>query len=202
MRVEVIQVGYIRENCYFLINDETNETVIVDPGDSADKLVLYAEENQLKPVAILLTHGHYDHTGAVMQLKEHYKIKTYIYKDEKQVLEDKTLHLGVKNVTADEMLEDGEQIILAGFSIKVLHTPGHTPGGCCYYVEEEKMLFSGDTLFFESVGRSDFKGGSTKALVDSVKTKLFVLPDEVVVYPGHMEPTTIEHEKQYNPFVN
>ncbi len=201
MKVELIHVGYMSENCYVLIDDVTKNCIIVDPGDWAENIISKILEFEATPKAILLTHGHYDHTGAVDELREHYGIKVYANKEEEQVLSNRRLHLGTKTVCPDEFFTDEQILEWEGFSIKVLHTPGHTPGGSCFYLEKEKVLFSGDTLFHESVGRTDFQGGSMAALIQGIKEKLFVLPEDVLVYPGHMEATTIGHEKQYNPFI-
>ena len=159
-----------------------------------------------KPVAILLTHGHFDHATGAADLAKEFSIPVYAYETEKETLENEEMNLchmtGEHHVFhADIYLKDEQELDLAGFHIRVLHTPGHTPGGCCYYFEEQKILFSGDTLFCESVGRTDFPGGSASGLIRSVREKLLRLPEDVRVYPGHMSQTTIGTEKMYNPFV-
>ena len=147
-----------------------------------------------------------DHVMAAQELAKTFDLKIYAHEEEKDTLN----HPG-KNVSAmigrqdsyhaDIFVKDGELLQLAGMEIKVLHTPGHTPGGCCYYLEKEQVLFSGDTLFCQSVGRTDFPGGSMSQIVRSIKSKLLVLPDEVKVYPGHMDLTTIGMERRQNPFL-
>ena len=199
-------VGSVFTNCYFLKNKETEEMLIVDPGDNADRIEQKVLEMQGRPVAILLTHGHFDHVMGIEGWTKEFDIPVYIYRDEAAILRDPALNLSsmfgtsyaYEKVTC---LGDGEKLVLAGYTFEVIHTPGHTSGGCCYYVKDEEVLFSGDTLFCRSVGRSDFPTGSASVLVKSIQEKLFCLPDQVMVYPGHNDLTCIADEKQYNPFI-
>ena len=205
-KVERVLCGSVGTNCYFLINTQTQETVIIDPADDAPMLSAKLKEKNLKPAAILLTHGHYDHIMAVEELRKEYGIPVIAQAVEKQILENPRGNLSTMigmpfTVKADRFVKDEELLVTAGFSIRVLHTPGHTIGGCCYYLADENLLFSGDTLFWESVGRTDFPTGSMSALVRSIKEKLMVLPESTRVYPGHMGSTSIENEKQNNPFL-
>ena len=206
LKINHYVVGPVQTNCYFAINEETHELLVIDPGASAKQLAERIRQEGCTPVAILLTHGHFDHATGAEELAQEFDIPIYIYEDDKATLEDPEMNvsymMGRELVFhADKFLKDEQEIDLAGFHIRVLHTPGHTPGGCCYYMEQEDVLFSGDTLFRTSVGRSDFPGGSASALVHSVKEKLLILPEETHVYPGHMEETTIGYEKRHNPFV-
>ncbi len=206
MKIEQYCVGQVGTNCYFAINEETKEVLVVDPGDSAQMLADQIKQKELKPVAILLTHGHFDHVMAAEELAEMFGIKIYAHEAEKSTLEDYRLNVSGMigrrdHYHADVYVKDGQVLDLAGIKLKVLHTPGHTEGGCCYYSEQEGILFSGDTLFCQSVGRTDFPGGSMSQIVRSIKEKLLALPDEVKVYPGHMDHTTIGIERVHNPFI-
>ncbi len=206
MKIEQYCVGQVATNCYFAINEETKEMLVIDPGDSAGMLAEKIRKAGLKPRAVLLTHGHFDHAMAASALAEMFDIKIYAHKAEKETLENPSKNVSVmmgrgETYHADVFLEDEETLNLAGMELKVLHTPGHTEGGCCYYLEKEKVLFSGDTLFSQSVGRTDFPGGSMSGLVRSIKEKLLTLPDDVRVYPGHMDLTTIGRERKGNPFL-
>ena len=206
MKIDHFVVGPVQTNCYFVTNIKTKEMIIIDPGACANQLAKKVDESGAKPVAILLTHGHFDHATDAKPLADRYGIKIYIHEADKATLDDPQLNVSYmmgqsKTFYADVFLKDKQELDIAGFHIVVLHTPGHTPGGCCYYMEQEDVLFSGDTLFRTSVGRSDFPGGSASALVRSVKEKLLILPEETHVYPGHMEETTIGYEKHHNPFV-
>jgi hydroxyacylglutathione hydrolase len=206
MKIEQYCVGQVATNCYFAINGETKEMLVIDPGDSAKMLADKINQEGLKPQAILLTHGHFDHVMAAEELAGIFGVKIYAHEKEQDTLENPgknvSLMVGGRDAYhADVYVKDGEVLELAGMKVKVLHTPGHTAGGCCYYLEEEGALFSGDTLFCQSVGRTDFPGGSMSEIVRSIKEKLMALPDEVRVYPGHMDLTTIGKERAYNPFL-
>ena len=199
-------VGQVATNSYFAINEETKEMLVIDPGDSAQMLAEKIKKEGLKPKAVLLTHGHFDHAMAAEELAELFGIPVYAHEAEKDTLEDSGKNVSIMigrrdSYHADVYVRDGEVLQLAGMELKVLHTPGHTAGGCCYYLEKEKVLFSGDTLFCQSVGRTDFPGGSMSKLVRSIKEKLMALPDEVRVYPGHMGLTTIGTERARNPYL-
>lgn len=199
-------VGPVQTNCYFAYNVDTLGCVIVDPGDESDKIIKYIENKELKPEAILLTHGHFDHIGAVSDLRKKYGIKVYAADKERDTLSDINLNLSSQfmgnhmSIEADEWMQDGQEIELLGDTVRCILTPGHTVGGMCYYFVKNGLLFSGDTLFQQSVGRTDFPGGSMSQIIQSIRTKLFVLPDFVRVYPGHGMMTSIQEEKMLNPF--
>ncbi len=204
-KVEGYQVGQIMTNCYLVCNEDTKELLIIDPGDQADLLARQIEAIGAKPAAILLTHGHFDHVLAVDELADKYQIPVYAHENEKKQLHSTAAEfyprLGRSGEVKVDHFMSGEPVLkLAGFEIKVFMTAGHTPGGVCYYFEKEGLLFSGDTLFFGSIGRTDFPGGSYKDLIRNVETKLFPLSEDVVVYPGHNNATSIGFEKQNNPF--
>lgn len=206
LKVERYIVGPVQTNCYFAVNEQTKETLIIDPGASADRLAEILKRGKLNPVAILLTHGHFDHAGAAADLAEHFHISIYAQEHEKETLENAALNLSgwegkEQTYHVDCFLCDEQEIDLAGFHIRVLFTPGHTVGGCCYYFPYQDALFSGDTLFAQSVGRTDFPKGSASQLIRAIKEKIMILPDEVTVYTGHNDITTVGTERMYNPYL-
>lgn len=193
-------------NCYFVYEEGKNEAVFFDPGDQGDVIYEKLKGAGLSVAAIYLTHGHFDHIGGCGKLKALSGAKVYAPETEAELLGDTGLNLSEQfghpcTVKPDGYVKDGDICTEAGMSFRVIATPGHTEGSCCYYFEDAGILIGGDTLFWESVGRTDFPTGSASALVKNVKEKLFVLPDEVKVFTGHGEPTTIGHEKKYNPYV-
>jgi len=205
-------VGQVQTNCYIVINNETKGCFIIDPGASGMQLAEKLKQDNLNPVAVLLTHGHFDHVGAAEELAKEFDIKIYAHEAERDTLADPKKNVSWmiganESYHADAFLKDNEIINLADFEIKVLHTPGHTEGGCCYYVPEEHIVFSGDTLFADSVGRTDFPGGSMSQIVRSIQEKLLTLSEagnletDIMVYPGHNDPTTIETERMNNPYL-
>lgn len=204
--VRQLLLGSVQTNCYLIYDDQTMETIVIDPADHADRIRSVLEENGLKPVVILLTHGHFDHIGAVSALKQFYSIPVYCHEQEEDLMENSKQNVSLLfgnplSLKADGTVTDREVLHYLGRDITVLHTPGHTKGSCCYYFEADHFLMSGDTLFAESVGRTDLPTGNMGTLVRSIRDILFRLPDETVVYPGHNEETTIGHEKMYNLFV-
>ena len=205
IEIKSMTLGMVATNCYLIINKETKEALLIDPADNALRISNVIEENVCTLKAILLTHGHFDHIMALNELKKRYNVPVYANEEEEDVLKQSSLNMSgmigqIYTTQADIYVKDGEHLKLAGLDIIVLHTPGHTKGGVCYYLPEEKVLMSGDTLFHCSIGRTDFPTGSMSQLVRSVKEQLFVLPDDVQVYPGHDSVTSIGYEKQYNPF--
>ena len=205
MKIQHSVLGMCATNTYYVYDDETKRGLIVDPADSPDTIIAKADSLSMIPEAILITHGHFDHVLAMNKVREHYRIKVYAGLTEKQVLHDMAMNLtssfGMGQIfDADIYLKDGEEFETAGYHIKAIEVPGHTIGGMCFYFDKQGVLFSGDTLFCESVGRSDFPGGSASALCRGIKDKLFILPEHTKVYPGHMDETTIGNEIKYNPF--
>lgn len=207
MKTERFVLGPMGTNCYIGENEENGECFLVDPAAWPPELSSHIRARRLKPQAVLLTHGHFDHIMGLDGLLSEYDIPVYAWESEREVLEDVRLNMSSAMTGQDftfsgaRYVRDGRTLEAAGIKIQVIHTPGHTVGGCCYYIEEERTLFSGDTLFHASVGRTDFPTGSKSQLVRSVREKLLVLPEETKVYPGHMEETTIGYEKKYNPFI-
>lgn len=204
--IKMLQVGAVCTNCYVAYHKDTKEGFVVDPGDEAGRIKSVIDAEGVEVKAILLTHGHFDHAGGVEALRTYYPVPVYAHEKEKETMEDMSLNLcgmiGKREVYhATDFVKDGDIIEIAGFQIKILFTPGHTIGGVCYYIEKEQTLFSGDSLFCQSIGRTDFPRGSMSDLIRSVKEKLLVLPDYVNVYPGHNELTTIGDEKCYNPYM-
>ena len=205
MKIQHSVLGMCATNTYYVYDDETKRGLIVDPADSPDTIIARVDRLSMIPEAILITHGHFDHVLAMNKVREHYGIKVYAGLTEKQVLHDMAMNLtssfGMGQIfDADIYLKDGEEFETAGYHIRAIEVPGHTIGGMCYYFDKQGVLFSGDTLFCESVGRSDFPGGSASALCRGIKDKLFILPEHTKVYPGHMDETTIGNEIKYNPF--
>ncbi len=201
-------LGEIGTNCYLLYNKDNKRAVLIDPADEADKIMEMIAVKNCTLTAILLTHGHYDHIGAAVKVSKATKAPIYVGECEKEVLENPSINLSAMmgehaiSLIADKWLTDGEVIELAGITIRCIHTPGHTKGGMSYYVEDANILFSGDTLFAASVGRTDFPTGSMSELVRSIKSKLLILPEHTKVFTGHGESTSIAYEKQYNPFLS
>jgi len=206
MKIGRIVSGVCQTNCYFLYEEGKNEVIFVDPADHGEGIYDKLTEAGFIVAGILLTHAHYDHIGSAEKLRELSGAKIYACEAERELCENPDVNLSTMfgrrcTIDPDVYLKDGEETTIAGMTFKMIATPGHTIGSCCYYFEGAGMLISGDTLFLESTGRTDFPTGSTSAIVRSIKEKLFVLPDDVKVYPGHNDATTIRHEKMYNPFV-
>ena len=207
MKVGKFVLGPVATNCYIGINEETKECFIVDPATCPPEFVSYIKNAGLTVKAVLLTHGHFDHIMGLDALLKEFPVPVYAHEAERDVLESEQLNSSASmlgqpySFSGADYVTNRQELRIAGFEIRVVYTPGHTIGGCCYYIEKEKALFSGDTLFHGSVGRTDLPTGSMGQLVSSVRDRLFVLPDDTKVYPGHMEETTIGYEKKYNPFI-
>ena len=206
LKIGRMMLGVCQTNCYFVYREGSSKVIFIDPADYGDQIFQAMKNNGFEVAAILLTHGHFDHIWGCSRLRQLTSAPVYAYEGEEKVLLSADLNVSAGagracTVKANTLLKDGEEVTIEGMTFKLIATPGHTQGSCCYYFEEANMLISGDTLFEESVGRTDLPTGSMSTLVRSVKDKLFVLPDDTVVYPGHGDSTTIEHEKKYNPFI-
>ena len=203
LQLSALVLGPLQTNCYFLTNGGTKETIIVDPADEFAKIHEKCRTLNIKPIAVFLTHGHFDHIAAVEYVKNAWEIPVYAGAAEKGLLRDARINGSAMinmdiSFTADKWVSDGELLYIAGFEIKVIGAPGHTAGSVCYYFEDGDILISGDTLFRDSFGRTDLPTGDFSMLASSIKRKLFPLPDITVVYPGHGVKTTIAYEKKNN----
>jgi hydroxyacylglutathione hydrolase len=228
MKIDRLILGAYQTNCYILRESKAatcacvtplsavadskggagKDCLIIDTGLEAGELVDFLQRHNLNPAAVVLTHGHADHVTGLVALRGRFPhIKVYIHKLDAEMLTGEKDNLSAlagvlfSSEPADFSLEEGDIIEQANIKLDVLHTPGHTPGGICLYSKDEGIVFVGDTLFADSVGRTDMPGGSATQLIKSIKQKLCTLPDETVVYPGHGPQTTIAQEKENNPFL-
>ena len=205
MRYELVIVGALETNCYLVYCDHTRECAIIDPGADPEKIFPVIAELELKPALILNTHGHVDHIGANSDMKEKFHVPLCIHPLDSPMLQEGAqfelgLFLGAKaSPPADRLLNDGDRLDIGRSSLEIIHTPGPSPGSVC--LRGDGLLFSGDTLFFEGVGRTDLAGGSWKDLEKSIRTRVLVLPDSTLVLPGHGPLTTIAQEKTTNPIL-
>ncbi|NOY76424.1 MAG: MBL fold metallo-hydrolase [Calditrichaeota bacterium] len=205
LQIHTVVVGPFSVNCYLVHPQNRPETAIIDPGGDEDLIFMEIQNLRLTPRLILLTHGHIDHLLAVQALKHRFQIPVLANENEKEFLANLALQgqlLGLSSppgFEVDRWVSEPEEIALGPIHLKVIDTPGHTPGSCSYVGPGE--VFVGDTLFAGSIGRTDLPGGDYQTLIDSVKNKLFVLPDDFDVFPGHGPRTTIRNEKRFNPFV-
>ncbi|MDH5680879.1 MAG: MBL fold metallo-hydrolase [Spirochaetota bacterium] len=212
MIIDHLKVGFFQENCYILYKNEdlseSQKALVVDPGDEGDRIADYLVKNNLELDRILLTHGHIDHVSALEYLAGISDSDVLLHEDDLWLyngIEKQADFFGmpaVKLPAISQSLKHGDEIYFSNSLIKVIHTPGHTPGSVCYHFPDEKILLTGDTLFHGSVGRSDFPGGDGQSLGQSIRERLLVLDDAVRIYPGHMGDSTIGTEKKSNPFVN
>ena len=207
MKITCMPSGPLGVNTYLVVDEGTKEGFIVDPGGYNPKLTKKVIDEGIRIKYIVLTHGHADHISGVNEhLDDFPDAKVVVHTNEKPMLEDPRANQSImfgsaQTVKGDLFVNDGDELEVGNLKLKFIFTPGHTPGGMCIYVESEGVLFSGDTLFRQSIGRTDFPGGSFRDLADAVHTKLFILPDKTVVLPGHMGQTSIGFEKGNNPFV-
>ena len=199
-----LETGAFAANCYLAACEKTRRGILIDPGAEAGKILRLVREKDIEVTHIVCTHGHIDHIGAAAAVREALDAPLYIHQADSEMLRHPHDALGfygdkVEPAEADGFLEDGQELTFGSVTLKVLSTPGHSPGSVCLQGEGE--LFSGDTLFAGSIGRTDFPGGNFAQIINSIKTKLLVLPEETVVYPGHGPASTIGEEKRYNPFL-
>jgi hydroxyacylglutathione hydrolase len=210
MKVDRLVLGEFENNCYIARSSDTaTDCLVIDTGLDAQPLLKFLERGKLTPAAVILTHGHIDHIAGVEALRKKFpSIQIYIHKLDAEMLGDADVNLSIMAGSsftagkADRLIDEGDTIDKAGIKLSVIHTPGHTPGGICLYSEKDGIIFVGDTLFAGSVGRTDFPNGDMRQLIEGIRHKLLVLPDDTVVYPGHGPETTIGREKTDNPFLS
>ena len=205
--METLILGMVQTNCYIISNQATKEAIVFDPADKAERIEQYLKANDLVCKAILLTHGHFDHILAASGLSERTNALIYAHEAEADLLTDVRLNASGQirrecSLKPDVLLKDQQVLQMAGFMIRVIHTPGHTAGGTCYYFTGHRLLISGDTLFKGDIGRYDLPTGNGNQLVESICNKLMVLEDEVKVYPGHGPSTTIGYERDNNIYLS
>ncbi|MEK3975422.1 MBL fold metallo-hydrolase [Psychrobacillus sp. FSL K6-1267] len=209
LNIRTYPSGFIQTNCY-IISNAKKECLIFDPGGNGEQLVKELKRLNLKPIAILLTHAHFDHIGAVDDVREVFSIPVYIHPSEKSWLIDpgkngSAKYAEIPNISAKEAdfyLSKEEKTSIGDFEFFISHTPGHSPGSLTFYFETDEFAIVGDTLFQNSVGRTDLPGGNEKQLLHSIHTKLLTLPEATVIYPGHGPASTIQDEMNSNPFLN
>lgn len=204
MCIKKVILSICSTNCYIVYDSVSKSGIIIDPADNAKIIDSNVKQLGIDIKAIFLTHGHFDHIGAAEELKRMYEVNVYAHEDEALLAADTIYNLSAAfdencSVKVDMTMRDGEDIQIGGFAIKCIHTPGHTKGSCCYLINDgtEERLFSGDTLFCQSHGRTDFPTGSERQIYESITKKLLVLDGNLKVYPGHGESTTIEDEKKW-----
>ncbi len=203
-----IPLGPLQTNAYVLYNEE-KEAVLFDPGGDGAAFVSWLREQKLTPQAILLTHAHFDHIGALEEVRQAFACPVYLHEAEKQWLLDPVKNgsarmgrVPIKTTPADHLLKNDGALEVGSFSFKLFHTPGHSPGSVSYYFADEKIVFSGDALFQQGIGRTDLYGGDHELLLQSIHNKLLTLPEETIVASGHGPLTTIGQEMDHNPFLN
>ncbi len=206
MIIKKLEVGPIMANCYILGCEQTKQAAVIDPGDDADRILMALAKSELKVTYLINTHGHFDHVGANKRMKETTGAPLAIHPGDEPMLGKLSKSAAMFGLAAenspgpDILLNDGDEVSFGEITLKVIHTPGHSEGGICLYTPG--CVFVGDTLFYGSIGRTDLPGGDYDLLISSIKSKLFSLPDDTVVYPGHGPETQIGKEKMINPFLS
>lgn len=199
MRIDVIPAGSYMTNCYIIMDEDTKESIVIDPGDDENLLLDAFDKTGSKLKFILLTHGHADHTAAVKGFRGKYGIDVYINEKDSELIEKEEEMFGSKNENGNKFVKEGDTLIFGNMEIKCIETPGHTPGGMSYLID--RSLFTGDTLFYNSIGRTDFPGGDYTQIIDSIINKIMILSDDIKVFPGHGQQSTVGYERRTNPFL-
>lgn len=206
MLYKQISLGPLMTNCYILYNEQ-GQCLIIDPGSEGERLIHMIEREHWTPLAVVLTHAHFDHIGAVDEVRHHWNIPVYMHQLEADWLEDPQLNgsarhgLNIHSTKAEHLLSQEKTLTIGDFKLDVLHTPGHSPGSISYYSKEAGVVFSGDTIFEGGIGRTDLLGGDHEQLLSSIKEKLLPLPNETIALPGHGRSITIQFTKEHNPFL-
>jgi len=205
MIIERLPAGVYAANCYLVIDEGTKETIVVDPGGDTEDILHIIESKGLNVKSIILTHGHGDHIGGVLELKKVLNVDVLVHKEDEDMVKDASKNLSnlmpgrAIEFNADRFLKSNEELQLGNSTIKILHTPGHTRGGICLVLDG--CVITGDTLFKGSIGRTDLYGGDYDQIISSIVKKLMILPDDYIIYSGHGAPSTIKDEKRRNPFI-
>lgn len=207
LKIEILVIGSIQTNTYIVYDENSKNAIIIDPASEAKGIINHIDSLGLNLKAIFITHGHYDHIGAVSELKAHYDIKVYTHEKEAEMMKDASRNLSLNfsgspvEVLVDEYVNDGDVLEIDELKFTCIEVPGHSPTSICYYNNENNILFSGDTLFAGAIGRTDLFDGPGDTLLNKIKSKLLILPDETKVYPGHGNASTISYEKNNNPYL-
>ncbi|MBV4415911.1 MBL fold metallo-hydrolase [Clostridium tyrobutyricum] len=200
MEIKRLSLGDYAANCYIVLDTDSNECAVIDPGANSNIIKRTLDDMNIHNIKfILLTHGHADHTQAAVDIKNIYNAPIYINQEDYKMMESGSFMYGNIHKDIDKFIKDGDMLTLGNMNIKVIHTPGHTPGGVSFLIGD--ALFTGDTLFAGSIGRTDMLGGNFKTLIDSIKGKLMKLSDDIIVLPGHQGKSSIGNERENNPFL-
>lgn len=204
MKLEKFVVGMLETNGYILYDENTLEALVIDPGDEPQTFIEYINKHRLKLTHILLTHYHYDHIGAVEELKKKYNSIVCIHKKDAEGLKDPNVNHSMNtfrksvSISSDRLLKEGDIIEVGDIILEVIHTPGHTPGGICFRVKDKKIIFTGDTIFNVDLGRTDLDGGDAMAMRNSIRNKISKWDDDITIYPGHGDAATMEYVRRKN----
>ena len=204
LQIDVMTVGSFAMNAYMIYNMKTQDAILIDPGSESDRIIAHVQEKGVRLISILNTHCHIDHVAELAFVQNHFNVPFYIHKEEKPLLEgleEQGAFFGIETKGIPDVagnLSEGDTIQLGDIAGRVLHTPGHSPGSISFHLDNH--LFVGDCIFMDSIGRTDLYKGNYDQLIKSIKEKIFTLPDDTILYPGHGPTTTVGREKKYNPF--